>query len=66
MAFGISGFSESPFSTLSGQSALVAVSGLGASTALGSTTIGLKPTITGFGLTVGLGTPARVIVTVIV
>lgn len=58
MAFGISGFSESPFSTLSGQSALVAVSGLGASTALGSTTIGLKPTITGFGLTVGLGTPA--------
>ena len=58
MAFGISGFSESPFSTLSGQSALVAVSGLGASTALGSTTIGLKPTITGFGLTVSLGSPA--------
>ena len=58
MAFGISGFSESPFSTLSGQSALVAVSGLGASTALGSTTIGLKPTITGFGLTSALGTPA--------
>tara|TARA_A100001201_G_scaffold44762_5_gene45765 strand:- start:3794 stop:4966 length:1173 start_codon:yes stop_codon:yes gene_type:complete len=58
MAFGISGFSESPFSTLSGQSALVAVSGLGASTALGSTTIGLKPTITGFGLTVALGSPA--------
>ena len=58
MAFGISGFSESPFSTLSGQSALVAVSGLSASTALGSTTIGLKPTITGFGLTVSLGTPA--------
>ena len=58
MAFGISGFSESPFSTLSGQSALVAVSGLGASTALGSTTIGLKPTITGFGLTASLGSPA--------
>ena len=58
MAFGISGFSESPFSTLSGQSALVAVSGLSASTALGSTTIGLKPTITGFGLTVSLGSPA--------
>ena len=58
MAFGISGFSESPFSTLSGQSALVAVSGLSASTALGSTTIGLKPTITGFGLTSALGTPA--------
>ena len=58
MAFGISGFSESPFSTLSGQSALVAVSGLGASTALGSTTIGLKPTITGLGLTVALGSPA--------
>ena len=58
MAFGISGFSESPFSTLSGQSALVAVSGLGASTALGSTTIGLKPTITGFGLTLALGSPA--------
>tara|TARA_R100001015_G_C4633156_1_gene197717 strand:- start:3738 stop:4910 length:1173 start_codon:yes stop_codon:yes gene_type:complete len=58
MAFGISGFSESPFSTLSGQSALVAVSGLGASTALGSTTVGLKPTITGFGLTSVLGSPA--------
>ena len=58
MAFGISGFSESPFSTLSGQSALVAVSGLSASTALGSTTIGLKPTITGFGLTTALGSPA--------
>jgi len=58
MAFGISGFSESPFSTLSGQSALVAVSGIGATTALGSRTIGLKPTILGFGLTSTLGTPA--------
>jgi len=55
MAFGITTFAEAPFSAQGQQNAVVAVSGQATTLALGSTTIGLNPTITGFNLTTALG-----------
>ncbi len=55
MAFGITTFAEAPFSAQGQQNAVVAVSGLSLTSSLGSTTIGLNPTITGFNLTSAVG-----------